>query len=276
MTVRSLIKVAEKYTVDNAPTIVSAFAVTGTLTTAFLTGKATFRAAEIIAAEKAKRELFEPAILEQMSDLDSKKEQAKLVWKEYIPPALAVVGTVACIVTANSISASRLAGMAAAYKLSEKQYAEYKDKVMEKLGLQDEKRMRDEINEEYVRSNPPSDDIQVLATEDEVVFLEKWTGRYFRSKMHIIKAAQNEINASLVRNNYATLSDFYDEIGLARTQVSGEMGWSLDNHMDLDFTTALADGGSRPVIVMEYSNLPNPIRDYIGYGRGSEDYIGIH
>lgn len=275
MTFRTTFKTVEKLAVDNAPTLISAFAVTGTLTTAFLTGKATFKAAEIIRKREAEIELFEDAVKPEFG----KKDKALLVWKEYIPPAAAVVVTVACIVTANSISASRLAGMAAAYKLSEKQYEEYKDKVKEKLGIQDEKRMRDELYQDKVRANPPSDDIQVLATEDEVVFLEAWTGRYFRSKMHLVKAAQNRINASLITEQYATLSDFYDDLGLKRTQESSEVGWSLENPMDLDFTSALADGDSRPVIVMEYSNLPTAIRSYhplYRRGVGSEDYAGIH
>lgn len=275
MTLRSLFKTAEKYAVDNSPTLVSAFAVTGTLTTAYLTGKATFKAAEIIQNAETARS-FE----ELKDDVPfTKSEKVAMVWKEYIPPALTVVFTIGCIVTANSINASRLAGMAAAYKLTEKQYDEYKDKVKEKLGLQDEKRMRDEINEETVRRNPPSDDVQLLATEDEVLFLESWTGRYFRSKMHLVKGAENVINRNLIHDNYATLSDFYDELGLAHTQESSEVGWSIENPICLDFTTTLADGGTRPVIVMEYSNLPTPIRNYIknnGFAHGSEDYLGIH
>lgn len=273
MTLRTMFKAAEKLAVDNSPTLISAFAVTGTLTTAFLTGKATFKAAEIIRKREIEIDLFEQAVRPEFG----KKEKVLLVWKEYVPPAISVVGTIACIVTANSISASRLAGMTAAYKLTEKQYEEYKDKVKEKLGLQDEKRMRDEINEEKIRRNPPSDDIQTMATEDEVVFLEGWTGRYFRSKMHHVKAAENKINRDLIHDNYATLSDFYDELGLARTQESSEVGWSLENPICLDFTTALADGDTRPVIVMEYSNLPTAIRNYHRMGgRASEDYLGIH
>jgi hypothetical protein len=270
VSIRSLIKTAEKLAVDNSPTIISALAVTGTLTTAYLTAKATFRASEILQIERMNRDMQELRKDEEITKTDA----AKLVWKEYIPPALAVVGTVACIVTANSISASRLAGLAAAYKLTEQQYKEYEDKIKEKLGLQEEKRVRDEIAEAKVRNNPPSNDVQLYAGEDEVVFLEDYTGRYFRSKMHLIKAAQNRINASLITNQHATLTDFYDEIGLKRTSESSEIGWSLENAMELDFTTALADQDTRPVIVLRYANRPHLIRDYIRYREG-EPYSGF-
>jgi hypothetical protein len=278
MTARSLLKIAEKYAADNAPTLISGVAVTGSLASVFLTGRATFKAAKIIEAEERRR-TFEVIDFDE-GDSITVKEAFPLVWKCYVPPALVLAGTVACIVTANSMSASRLAGMAAAYKLSEKQFKEYEDKVRDKLGLQDEKRMRDEINEERVRRNPPSDDVQILATEDEVVFLEKWTGRYFRSKMHIVKAAENQINRSLIHDTYATLSDFYDEIGLANTQESSEVGWSLENPIALDFTSTLADGNTRPVIVMEYANRPSVIKEYTsryaGRSRDPEGYPGFH
>jgi hypothetical protein len=267
VTVRSILKISEKYIIDNSPTLLSAVAVTGSVAVAYLTGKATFKAAKLIAEAQHEQDLQEKG-----HELDT-KEKVKLVWMEYIPPAIVLGGTIGCIVTANSISASRMAALAAAYKMSERQFGEYRDKALEKLGIKDEKAMRDEINEERVLRNPPSDDIQVLATEDEVLFLESWTGRYFRSKMHFVKAAENKINQDLIMNRYATLSDFYDQIGLARTAESSEVGWCLENPISLDFTTAMADGGSRPVIVLEYYNRPQPIRDYVENDPG---YAGIH
>jgi hypothetical protein len=256
VTLRSLLKVAEKYAIDNSPTIISAFAVTGAAMTAYLTGKATFKAATIIAAEQTNQDFMEKG-----HPLET-KEKIKLVWKEYIPPALMLVGTVGCILTANSISATRLAGLAAAYKVSEKQFDEYRDKVTEKLGIKKEQEIRDELNQDRFHNNPPSDDIQVLAGEDEVLFLEAWTGRYFRSKMHLVKMAEARLNHRMIDDMYVSLSDFYDEIGLARTQFSSEVGWTIESPMELNFTTTVADGGTKPCFVMEYYNRPGIIKDY--------------
>lgn len=272
MTLRSLLKTAEKMAVDNSPTLISAFAVTGTLTTAFLTGKATFKAAEIIAEELTSRdfqELYKDIPL-------TNKEKTKLVWKEYIPPALAVIGTVGCIVTANSISASRMAAMATAYKLSEKHFEEYKDKVIDKLGLKDEQEMRHELNQDQVnrtyRDGQGDDFVALgrpgLGVGGNTLFLEKWTGRYFWSDMETVKGAMNTINYRMIHDQYATLSDFYDEIGVKNTQESGEIGWSVEDPMDLHFDTVMADGGKIPCIVMEYHNRPKAIRDF--------HYRGIH
>lgn len=270
MTLRSVSKVVEKYATDNAPTLISAVAVSGTFMTAFLTGKATFKAAKKIEERKTELSFFEDAV---RPDFET-KDKVLLVWKEYIPPAIAVVGTVACIITANSISASRLAGLAAAYKLSEKQYSEYKDKVVEKLGLKDEQTLRDEMHQDAIDRNPPPRSMmisdgegQVLPNTGNVLFREAWTGRYFYSTMETVKAAQNTINYRMISDNYATLSDFYDEIGLANTQESSEIGWNVEQPVELMFTVGKVN--DIPCHVMEYHNRPRVLKDY-------NNYHGVH
>lgn len=262
MTLHSMIKVTEKYIIDNSPTLLSGVAVTGTAMTAYLTGKATFKAAEIIEQEAHSRSLQELG-----KPLDQ-KDRFKLVWKEYIPPALAVVGTVACIVAANHINASRMAALAAAYKLSEKQFTEYKDKVAEKLGINKEKELRDEINQEAIARTPATDS-QLMMLDSNVIVMEKWTGRYFRSDMETIKSAENKINHELITDMYASLSDFYDWLNLPHTQESEEVGWSVDNPMELAFTHGFAQDGRTPILVMEYRKSPLPIRDYHHAGHGA-------
>lgn len=255
MTLRTTIKLAEKFIIDNSPTVLSGIAVTGTLTVAYLTGKASFKAAKLIREEEIARDLREK------NPPFENKDKAKLVWKAYIPPALAVLGTATCIVAANHINARRMAALAAAYKLSEKQITEYKDKVIEKFGESKEREMRDELAQDQVNRTPISS--QVLLNEKDTLFFEKWTGRYFRSDMETVKAAQNKINHSMVSDMYATLSDFYDWLGLPHTQESSEVGWCVEgNQMDLYFSTTMAEDGRTPCIVMEYNNRPQPIREY--------------
>lgn len=265
MTFRSAIKITEKYIIDNSPTLLSGLAVTGTLMVAYLTGKATFKAVEIIDGEEAM--LLGGELTEKMVPL-STKDRAKLVWKCYIPPAAAVGVTVGMIVVANHISASRMAALAAAYKLSEKQIGEYKDKVVEKLGFKEEQKIRDELNQEAVDRTPVLDN-QVMIDDSNVLCFEKWTGRYFRSNMESLRSAENKINHSMITDMYATLSDFYDWIGLTHTQESGEVGWSMDNLMELAFTSGMAHDGRTPILIMEYRKSPVPIRDYHHAGHGA-------
>lgn len=259
MSLRSIIKTSEKYIVDNAPTIVSAVAVSGTLATAFLTGRATFAAADRI------REAQENENLQELGHELTTKEQIKLVWPLYVPPAIAVVGTVGCIVTANSLSAKRIAALAAAYKISEDHFEEYRDKVKEKLGLKEEEEMQAQIDQRKV-DETYTDGISRLGytpvVNGDVLFRDDWTGRYFYSSYAKVKSVENDINQMIMKDGYATLTDFYDGIGLEEVRESSQIGWSLEKGFSLKFTSALAEEGSIPVAVMHFGSRPHFGQDF--------------
>lgn len=264
MTLRSILKVTEKYVIDNSPTLLSAFAVTGSVTVAYLTGKATFRAAEIINIEYTDRvrqaELSEIPV--KVLPLDT-KDKAKLVWKEYIPPALALTGTIGCIIFANSISTSRVAALAAAYKISEKQFAEYKDKALEKLGINKESEMRDEIAQARVDRHPSSG-ADILLPHNDVLCFDPYSGRYFRNDVETLRQAQNDLNEGMYRcSDSASLTDFYEKIGLSGTRFSDEVGWNTDHSLQLKLSTTLSDN-NEPCLVIDFGITPFPIRNYHG------------
>lgn len=254
----------QKATVDNSPTILSGIAIGGTLATAYLTGTATFKAAEVIAEEKTARtfhELGGPP-LEVM-------DKAKLVWKLYIPAGMMAFATITAIIGANRVGMSRAAAMAAAYSISEKAYAEYRDKVVETIGENKESDIRDRLAQDRVNRTPPSGD-QLILGDDQVLFFEPFTARYFKSNMETVKAAMNTINYRMIRDMYATLSEFYDEIGLMPTSMSGDIGWSVDHPLDIHFRTTMAEDGRTPCIVIDYHVMPTPIAGI------SLNYPGVH
>lgn len=257
MTLRNFVKVAERYAIDNSPTLMSAFAVTGTLATAWLTGKATFRAAEIIRGRQTIEDLKE------LGHEFTTKEKVGLVWKEYIPPAIAVVGTIGFIVTANSISSTRLAALAAAYKISEKQITEYKDKVQETFGKNKESEMRDQLAQDRVNNNPPHG--QIMLPSQHVLCYDAYSSRYFRSDMQTLKKAQNELNRGMMMGSHqvATLSDWYDKIGMSNTKFSDDIGWNSENQVELDIRTTIADDDT-PCLVVDFQTAPFPISSYYG------------
>lgn len=257
MSLPDIYKRVLKLTVDNGPTVLTAVAITGTVATAYLTGRATFKAAEIIADEAEKRLLHE---IEENRKFPT-KDKVMLVWPQYLPVAGVVATTVGCIVFANRISAKRLAAAYAAYSISERHFDEYKTKIQEKLGIQKEQAARDELHQERVNTNPPTGQ-QILVGDHETLVFEPWTGRYFKSDMESLKKAMNDINYQILADGYATMADFYDKVGLENTKMANEMGWNMEHPMDIYFGTTLADNG-RPCIVVEYNAQPIPIKDRI-------------
>lgn len=264
MNVRSIIKVTERYIINNSPTLLTAFAVTGTLATAYLTGKATFKATAIIREEEDRRTLLEPAAVEVLPELDT-KQKAKLVWKCYIPPAISVLTTIGCMVTANSISSSRMAALAAAYVISDRNATEYKDKVKELFGEKKAGEVHTAVAQDAVNANPPNSMNILRGHGGDVLCLDKWTGRYFTSDMQTIRAVENDLSKGLYHGNdqVATLGDFYQALGLPIPQCAEEIGWNSDSSIDLSFESVIWEG--KPVLVMRFANTPFPISGYFGH-----------
>lgn len=251
----SFLKGSSKIVADNSPAILSALAVTGTLTTAYLSGRAAFKAAQIIEDAQGNRdrdfENDDPAL--------TTREKVQLTWTLYIPAASTVVTTIACIVAANRIGTRRAAALAAAYKFSEKAIAEYKGKVVEKIGEKKEQLVRDELAQDRIDKNPPKAKDILFTGRGEVLCYEACFGRWFMSDMHTLRDAQNKTNIVVINNGYASLSVFYDLIGLDSTTYSDEVGWNTDNILDLKFSTCLAPNDT-PCISVDYSVLPT--REY--------------
>lgn len=248
----SLAKQVEKLAADNSPLILTAIGVTGTITTAVLTGKATIKAVRLIDSEYQNNRNDADYVLEP-------KEKARLAWKLYIPPVAVGTLTVVSIIGANRIGTRRAAAMAAAYAVSQEAFNEYRDKVVEKIGDLKERNIRDDLAQDRVNKNPVENNTIVITNGGNVLCYEQYTGRYFQSDMETLKKAQNDLNYQVNNSYYASLSDFYDLIGLERTTESDEVGWNSNELLELHFSTTLA-GDGRPCLAFEYRVVP--IRGY--------------
>jgi hypothetical protein len=250
-----LVRRAERLVANNGPLILTAIGVTGTITTALFTGRASFKAAKIIAAEEAEARLT--------TGFDgyecNTRRKFDLTWQLYIPAVGTGVLTVVCIVAANRIGSRRAAAMAAAYSLTEKAFVEYKNKVIENIGARKEQNLRDDIAQERVDANPVTHREVILTGNGDVLCYDSITGRYFESNVETLRKAQNEINYQILHEMSASLSDLYRLIGLPTTQYSNEVGWNADTLLEMKFSTVMSTD-DRPCISLEYTVYP--IRDY--------------
>lgn len=240
-----------KLVVDNSPAIFTGIGAVGVVTTAYLTGRATFKAAEIIAK---KEHDFGRGVSFRLGH----KDKIEAVWKLYIPAAASATVTVSSIILANRIGHRRAAALAAAYAISEKAFGEYRDKVVEKLGEKKEQAVRDELAQDRVKRQP-FNDIFVVGEGTSVLCFDSFTGRYFLSDVETLRKAQNDINYEVNNNYYASLSDFYEKIGLPATKMSDEFGWNADTLLDLSFSTTLTEKNV-PCLVIDFR--VDPIRGF--------------
>lgn len=264
MSLAGKLKVIEKLAIDNSPVILTAIGVAGTIGTAILAHRAGTKARRIMDDVQIEFDNH-PKVRVGVEEL-SKKETFKLVWIAYIPPVVSGAATVGAIVMANHIGTKRAAALAAAYTISEKAYTEYREKVIERIGEKDERDMRNSIVQDRVRQMPPSEANVLMVGGGDHLFMEMYTGRYFRSDMQAVKKAVNEINFKINAEGYASVSDFYDILELPHTSVSDEMGWNRDKLMDVNYDPVLSDTG-QPCVGISF--MTGPVRDYFRFHQGS-------
>lgn len=259
MDLHAFLKRTEKLAADNSPAILTAIGVVGTLGTAYLTGKATLKASELIRAEERQISLDRTGQPDNHFTL-TRKEKAQLLWKLYLPAAGVAALTVTCIIGANRIGTRRAAAMAAAYSLSERAFTEYKHKVVEKLGEKKEQQVRDEVAQDRVNRNPLSANEVIFTGKGKVLIYDSISGRYFESSKSEIEKAEIAINKQILDDMNATLYEFYELIGLAPTPYSSEVGWNCDNMLEVRFSSTIAEDGETPCLTLEYQAFPT--REY--------------
>lgn len=250
-------KSVELMVTENSTAILTGVGVVGTIATAVLTGRASFKAVEIIDRERNTRVADTGVCIESEFPITQK---AKLVWPLYLPAVGMGTATVTSIIFANRISSKRAAALAAAYGLSDKAFHEYKEKTLQHLGIKKEESLRDEIAQDRVNLNPIEGQTIIIG-DSEVLCYDAVTGRYFKSNMETIRQAENKINYEIIHQNAASLSSFYDEIGLPPTTYSDEVGWNLDNLLEMMYSTTITADG-RPCIVIDFRVAP-----ITGYGK---------
>jgi hypothetical protein len=240
-TMKAIFHAAEKFVTDNTPGILTGLGVAGTVTTAVLTGKAMFNVGmDLNASDYLVGAKYD------------KKQLVKTYWKDFVPAAVSGVATVTCVIAANHIGTRRTAAIAAAFKLSEQLSEEYKAKVVQTLGLQKEEKVRSELAAERMASNPPSGMIVVAGSN--VLFYDELSGRYFTNEMETVRRAVNEINHKVNNYYHASLSEFYDMIGLTATKFSDEFGWNSDQLLEVQFAATIVEG--KPAIQLSYNHTP--------------------
>lgn len=243
---------------DNSPTILSAAAVAGVITTAVLTARAALKSNAALDEAyfvKNQVEVKEEDVAKDVEPL-TPRERFNATWKIYTPAAASGAATIACIVWANKIGMRRNAALLAAYALADTAFREYKDEIVRTLGEKQHEKVRDAVAERRIAENPPTSQTVVLAGGGEQLCYDMYTGRYFRSDIETIRQAVNLLNTSIIQGNmYADLNEFYGLLGMDSVRVGEAVGWNVGNQCDVAFSSHFAEDG-RVALAMSFEHLP--------------------
>ena len=236
------------------PTILSFLACGGVVGTAIVASKDSLKASKAL-EERRKKEKILYAENEKYAVLNSpsKKEILLIYVKNYIPTILMGAGTMACILGSNGMNQKTQMGLISAYGLLNESYKDYRNKVIEKHGIDNHRQILDEIAVEkaeppYVSanaflSNTSINDKKLSAVQPKQLFYDEYSGRYFESTLVNVLEAEYHINRNFCLGKVVTANEWYEFLGIEQTIDGNEAAWYLgteDELFWLDFDNSLA------------------------------------
>lgn len=229
----------------NSPYILTGLGVAGVVSTAVATGYSTVKAIDVLNKEKMRQA--------------SLKQKFMLTWKLYLPPVFAGAASIACIIGANSVNTKRNAALAGLYSLSEATLKRYQDKVVETLGENKAEGIKDEIAQDILLDNETSNTAIINTGRGNMLCFDVMSGRYFLSDIEVIRRIVNDLNHDLLGVMWVPLNDFYYAMGLEGVKMGDELGWTVDELIDIQFRSRLADDKT-PCLVLDYDLTPRHLK----------------
>lgn len=192
---------------DNAPLLLAGVAVAGLGLTVY----------EAIKAGEEETEKEEP---------EEVKEQVKRVAKKYAKPITLAAVTGVCIVGSAFLSKKQQVELLGSYLVLEQGFYQYKDKVKELFGLEEEMKVRHEVaKDNAIKQLHPLEDVD----DGLFQFYDEMSHRYFRDTMDNVVNAENRLNDIFSIYPYIDQNKFYELIDneeLPPTDDGAMNGWS--------------------------------------------------
>lgn len=205
-----LLSQSKRFLKRNSSTILTCIGAAGVIATTVTAVKATPKAMSLIQnAEEEKGEKL------------TKLEVVQVAGPVYIPSIMIGASTIACIFGANALNKRSQAALMSAYALVDNSFKEYKNKVSELYGEETDMRIREELaKDKYEESG-------IVAEDEKQLFYDEYSKRYFNSTMEDVTKAEYNLNRALALSDYTCLNEFYDLLGLPRTDYGDDLGWSV-------------------------------------------------
>jgi hypothetical protein len=183
---------------------------------------------------------------EKKQERGGEKLDAKTIIKTaapvYIPTAISMGISTGCIIAASSVNDRRNAALAAACTMSETALRSYQDKVVETVGPEKAKEIKEAVTLEKMAKCPEPDEIPTaknLAPDDvsydkKVKCWESLSGKYFWTTRNAIEKALNGLNKQLLSDLSVTENDLYDYLGMEHCKNGDLLGWDTQSCMMVD------------------------------------------
>lgn len=269
---KQILTKAQMFLSNNSQQICTGIGVVGVVSTTVMAVKATPKACYLIdLAVEQKIEQDEDGDYCGLSPYNVGEEirvlglvdTVKAVWKCYIPTVITGGLTIACFIAAYKSGSAKQAAIASAYSLVEKTLKDYQEKVIEIVGEDKDKEIKDAVAKKWI-DETKSEEIIPFGNGVHLCY-DSISGRYFKSDVESIRSKMNDFNHELNGDYYSDLNYWYIILDLPSIAIGHMLGWNANRLMDINFSSQIAPNGE-PCIVLDYgTSQPSPF-----YREGSQ------
>lgn len=207
---------SKSYVSKNAPTILTYIGAAGVIATSVSAVKASKKYEKLVSDSSY-----------ESGDAITAPEKLRIGIRVFAPTAFIGISTISCIFGSNAMNKHRQAAITSAYMLLDASYKEYKNKAKEIYGDDaDDRIMSDIIRKQEI----PED---VLMYGEQKLFYEPYSRLYFNSTIAEVQKAEYELNRKLVTEDGVRLNDFYELLGIEKTDIGEVLGWSTYSGYEL-------------------------------------------
>lgn len=212
--------------------------------------------------------------------------------KLYAPAVVTGALSIAAVLSGHNILRKRYVATAAAYTVLDKNFKDYRGRVIERFGEQLDKELRYNIKTQEVEEVTVSEDGSEVVTKKtvEVVdpntvgdyarFFDEWCTLFEKNNpeynLMTLKMVQNHANDRLKANGHLFLNEVFDMLGMQRSPIGQVVGWmyrpedpSRDSYVSFGnfYDPSNPDkrdfvNGREPAILLEF-NVDGPIYELI-------------
>ena len=231
----------------NSPTILACMGIFGVFSTIVTAHQDTLKAEDVLDSY--------PHSLRKRTDV------IKATWKCYIPTAVSASTTIACIAGSHYCSNKQREALASAYLLSQTTLKEYQRQVVEQIGINKERALREEVTKSVAEVKAPAAGFLSQLTDaidtghGKTLFYDVPGERYFYSDVNFMDYQKNQMNSEVRTEMYYDWNEINYRWGLPFKKFGDQMIFTNDHPLEVKYTPQMMDNGQVRILV-DYDLIP--------------------
>ena len=223
----------------NSPLILACMGVFGTVSTVYTAHQDTIKAEDIKKRTRPR----------------NWKDELRDTWKCYIPTAISATGTIGCIVGSHYCSSKQREALASAYVISQTTLQKYQEKVIERIGKNKARDLREEVDREIAEVKAPATTFVSQLTDaidtghGKTLFYDIPGELYFYSDMNYMDKQVNDLNREVRSEMYFDWNELRYRWGLPFKKYGSELIFDVDRPLEVRYEPELMDNGQVRILV---------------------------